>query len=210
MDVLSRSVFVPATTAVVLTILAGASAHAGAAGAGVGQTAPRVGTAAIAHTTSRDVGVMLAHLQQQLVRVTGVTTPRAIDIETLTRALEAARVRPVEPGRIAALSEALAAALGSGTFEEMTLQRLAEDLLAVLNNRALSGDQAALVAVDVGAALQDLGVPEQRASMVLTALQSVCPAAVAAPEATPGTDGSGQAKTPAKRSLLTLSRDSSE
>lgn len=206
--------FVPATTAVVSSVLAltafvsAASAQAAGAGTGVAQSTPRVGTAAIDHTTSRDASVVLTHLQQQLGRVTGVSTPSATDVETLGRALEAARVRPVAPERMKALSEALAAALGSGTFEEVTLQRLSEDLYAVLNNRALSREQAALAAIDVGAALQDLGVQEQRASTVLTALEGVCPAAVVHPTNVDDA-GEGQPKTPTKRSLLILSRDSS-
>jgi hypothetical protein len=210
MFALSRSLFVPATTTVVFTMLAGASSQLAAAAREAGaQTPQHAGTEAIAHTTPRDAGVVLAHLQQQLVRVTGVTTPREADLDTLSRALEAARRRPIKPERMAALSEALAAALGSGTFEEVTLQRLAEDLFAVLNNRALSREQAALVAVDVGAALQDLGVAEPRAALVLTALHGVCPAAVA-PAQTPDTNSATDPRAPAKRSLLTLSRDSSE
>lgn len=210
MSVLSRSLFVPATTTVVFTMLTGAWPHvAAAAGGAVAQTPPHAGTAAIAHTTPRDAGVVLSHLQQQLVRVTGVSTPREADLETLSRALEEARRRPVKPERMTALSEALASALGSGTFEEVTLQRLAEDLFAVLNNRALSAQQAALVAVDVGAALQDLGVAEPRAALVLTALHGVCPAAVA-PAQTPDATSPTDPRTPTKRSLLTLSRDSSE
>jgi hypothetical protein len=208
MSVLSRSLFVPATTTVVFTMLVGTPSPAAACGP-VAQTPPRAGTEAIAHTTPRDAGVVLTHLQQQLVRVTGVTRPLDTDVETLGRALEAARRRPVKPERMAALSEALAGALGSGTFEEVTLQRLAEDLFAVLNNKALSREQAALVAVDVGAALQDLGVVEPRAAMVLNALQGICPAAVA-PAQAPDVNGTTDPRTPSKRSLLTLSRDSSE
>jgi hypothetical protein len=201
MKVRSRSVFVPAVTLVVSSTFAtGAFAQA--------QSTPRTGTAAIARTAPRDVGTMLTHIEQQLVRVTGVSTPSAMDVETLERALQAARVRQVAPEKMKALSEALAMALGSGTFEEVTLQRLSEDLLAVLNNRALTREQASLAALDVSAALQDLGVQEQRVTIVLTALEGVCPAAV--PHPAPVDDaGQAQPKTPAKRSLLVLSRDSS-
>jgi hypothetical protein len=172
------------------------------------QSTPRMGTAAITRTATRDAGVVLTHLQQQLVRVTGVSTPSAMDVETLGRALDAARVRQVTPEHMKALSESLAAALGSGTFEEVTLQRLAEDLFAVLNNRALTRDQASLAALDVGAALLDLGVQEPRIALVQTALEGVCPAAVARPT-TVDDAGQAQPKAPTKRSLLTLSRDSS-
>src|SRR5689334_23106703 len=105
--VLSRFPLVPVSTAVVLSFLT--------AGSAVAQTPPQhLGTEAIAHTAGRDAGIMLSHLQQQLVRVTGVATPRETDVETLGRALDAARTRPVKPQKIAELSEALAAALGTG------------------------------------------------------------------------------------------------
>ena len=129
----------------------------------------------------------------------------------MSRALDAARSRPVPKERITALAEALAAALAQGAFEEVTLQRLAEDLYAALNNKALTADQAALVAVDVASALQDAGAVEPHVTVVLTALQAVCPKAVITEDTVPGKPGSpAQAKTPTKRSLLTLSRDSSE
>jgi hypothetical protein len=117
-------------------------------------------------------------------------------------------VRQVTPEHMKALAQALAMALGSGTFEEVTLQRLSEDLFAVLNNRALTREQASLAAMDVAAALQDLGVQEQRVSVVLTALEGVCSAAVAHPTDVDDA-GPAQPKTPTKRSLLVLSRDSS-
>jgi hypothetical protein len=201
MRVLSRSQFVPATTAVVLTILSVRGA--------IAQTVQteRVGTAAITHTTGRDPGVMLTHLQQQLARLTGVATPRDTDVETLGRALDAARARKIAPERMTALTETLAAALGTGTYDEVTVQRLAEDLFAILNNKALTGEQASLVAIDVNAVMQELGVEEPRVGIVLTALRGVCPAAVA-PQPASEKDSSGQPKTPTKRSLLVLSRDS--
>ena len=201
MKVSSRSVVSFAVTVVVsCAYAAGAAAQA--------QSTPRMGTAAITHTAARDAGVVLTHLQQQLVRVTGVSTPSAMDVETLGRALEAARVRQVTPEHMKALSESLAAALGSGTFEEVTLQRLAEDLFAVLNNRALTREQASLAAIDVGAALQDLGVQEPRITLMQTALEGVCPAAVVRPT-TVDDAGQTQQKAPTKRSLLVLSRESS-
>jgi hypothetical protein len=199
MSSLSRFQFVPATTAVVLTILSARGAFA--------QPAQHVGTEAIAHTTARDAGVVMMHLQQQLVRVTGVATPRDTDVETLGRALEAARTRKVAPERMKELTEALATVLGGGVYEEVTEQRLAEDLFALLNNKALTSEQASLVAIDVGAVLQDLGITEPQAALVLTALRGVCPSAVA-PQPTNETDASGQPKTAPKRSLLILSRDS--
>jgi hypothetical protein len=199
MRALSRSLIVPAAVAVVLRL--------GSSGA-FAQTAAHVGTAAIDHTTPKDVSVLMAHLQQQLVRVTGVATPRDSDVETLFRALEATRVRPVPREKMIALSQSLASALGTGVFEEVTLQRLAEDLLALLNNKALTADQASLAAIDVSAALQDLGIAERRVEIVLNALKGVCPVAVPA-TGTTNTDAAGQPKTPPKRSLLTLSRESS-
>jgi hypothetical protein len=192
----------------------GAAVNSGADAADtVRQSVPRrVGTTAIKHTTSRDAAIVMAHLRQQLVRVTGVPAAQAADIETLSLALEAARTRPIEPERITALAGALAAALAQGTFEETTIERLAEDLYAALNNRALTGQQAALLAVDVASVLQDAGAQEPRAAIVLTALQGVCPGAVLPAEEP--TDASSaatpQAQAATKRALLVLTRGSSE
>ena len=207
MSVASRCVFVPAAVIAVISMAGASSAVAGTQE--VHTATQRVGTAAIAHTTSRDAAMVLTHLQQQLTRVTGVPEPRKRDLETLTLALDAARTRKVEEKRMVALAEALATALGQGTFEEVTIQRLAEDLYAALNNKALTAEQAALVAVDVASTLQDAGALEPHVTLVLNALQGVCPAAVAPPDATTGAPGSPDQKTPAKRSLQTLSRDSS-
>jgi hypothetical protein len=200
--------FVPAAVVASIT-MAGALSAASAAGLPVAQATPqRAGTAAIAHDTSRNAATVLAHVQQQLMRLTGAAEPRPADIETLTRALEAARSRPLPAGRIAALAEALSAALAQGVFEETTIQRLAEDLYAALNNKALTGEQAALVAVDVAASLQEVGALEPRITVVLNALRGVCPDAVLPADEAPGQPGA-HTQTPAKRSLLTLSRDSS-
>jgi hypothetical protein len=210
MSVASRCVFVPAAVVAVFLLAGSVSASAEA-----GQDAPaaprRVGTAAIDHTTKRDDATPMTHLQQQLTRVTGVAEPRPADIETLTRALDAARSRPIARARLIALAEALAGALAQGQFEEVTIQRIAEDLYAALNNKALTTEQAALVAVDVAAALQDAGAVEPHVTIVLNALQGVCPEAVMPAEGLDAKPGApGQSRTPAKRSLLTLSRDSSE
>jgi hypothetical protein len=201
MFVQSRSLFVPATTTVLLTFLATAPQAAAQT-----PTPQHIGTAAITHSASRDAGVEQMHIQQQLVRLTGVSVPRDTDVETLVRALEAARTRPVTPERMTALSQALAGALSAGVFEEVTIQRLAEDLFAVLNNRGLSHQQAMLVAVDVGAVLRELEVPEPQTEVVLTALKGVCPSAVAAPQNGPEGTSTTESKMP-KRSLLILSRD---
>jgi hypothetical protein len=227
----SRFLFMPATV-VALTTMVDAAIQARAASAArvadeamvadAAQTptetagrqrAPQhEGTAAISRTTSRDAAIVLAHLRQQLARVTGVPEKRQADIETLGLALDAARTRKIEPEKIAALADALATALAQGTFEEVTIERLAEDLYAALNNRALTGEQAALVAVDVESVLQDAGAPEPHAAHVLTALQGVCPHAVvpppAAQDAATAATAQGQAAT--KRALLVLSRGSSE
>jgi hypothetical protein len=205
----------PASPMAASTVAQGGGAVSGGtetAGA-VRQNAPRrAGTTPIKRTISRDAAIVLAHLRQQLVRVTGVAEKRPADIETLGLALEAARTRPIKPEGIAALADALATALAQGTFEETTLERLAEDLFAALNNRALTGEQAALLAVDVASVLQDAGAQEPHAAMVLTALQRVCPGAVL-PAAEP-TDASSastpQAQAATKRALLVLSRGSSE
>jgi hypothetical protein len=210
MSVASRCVFVPPAVVAVFLLAGPVSAFAGAAQDG--QAAPkRVGTAAIDHTTKRDDATPMSHLQQQLTRVTGVAEPRPADIETLTRALDAARSRPIPRARLIALADALAGALASGQFEEVTIQRLAEDLYAALNNKALTTEQAALVAVDVAAALQDAGAAEPRVTIVLTALQGVCPQAVMPAEGVDAKPGApGQSRTPPKRALQTLSRDSSD
>jgi hypothetical protein len=203
----SRFLFVPAAM-VALTTMAGAMS----AGT-VPQSAPRrVGTTAIRHTSSRDAAIVLAHLRQQLARVTGVPEAKPADIETLSLALDAARTRPIEPERMTALASALAAALAQGIFEETTIERLAEDLYAALNNRALTGPQAALLAVDVASVLQDAGAQEPHATTVLTALQGVCPGAVLpAPEPTDASSASTpQAQAATKRALLVLTRGSSE
>jgi hypothetical protein len=208
MFVASRCMFVPAAVVASIT-MAGALSAASAAGLSAQATPQRAGTAAIAHTTSRDDATLLTHVQQQLIRLVGVPEARPADIETLVRALEAARARPLPAGRITALAEALSAALAQGTFEETTIQRLAEDLFAALNNKKLTSEQAALLAVDVSAALQEVGALEPRIAVVLTALQGVCPDAVLPTDAgAPGKPGD-HTQTPAKRSLLTLSRDSS-
>ncbi len=167
----------------------------------------RVGTEAIAHTASRDSSVVLVHVQQQLTRVTGMRDPRPADIETLGRALDAARGRRIKQERMDAFSEALAAALATGSFDEVTLQRLAEDVYSALNSGTLTTEQGALLAADFAASLTDLGVQQSHQTLVLNALQGVCPLAVMPAAQTAGPNGT---KTPAKRSLLVLSRDSSE
>jgi hypothetical protein len=207
MFVASRCMFVPAAVVASIT-MAGALSAASAAGLPAQAASQHVGTATIAHTTAHDAATVLGRLQQQLMRVTGVAEPRPSDIELLTRALDAARTRPIASARITALAQALIAALAQGTFEETTIQRLAEDLYAALNNKALTGEQAALVAVDVASALQEVGVVEPHVAVVLTALQGVCPDAVMPAD---GPDKTGvHPQTPPKRALQTLSRDSSD
>lgn len=164
-----------------------------------------IGTAAIAHIKDRDSRVVLLQVQQQLSRVTGIRDPRQADIETLGRVLDAARGRTIKQERMDAFCEALAAALATGSFDEVTLQRLAEDVYSALNNGKLTTEQGGLLAADFAAALTDLGVQQPHQTLVLTALQGVCPLAVMPAQAT----GPNGQKTPAKRSLLILSRDSS-
>jgi hypothetical protein len=223
MFALSRSLLVAGAT-VGLTMTAGAMSQGVAATSheaaqeaarqAAGQTADpapaqatvqHIGTAAIAHIKDRDSRVVLLQVQQQLSRVTGIRDPRQADIDTLGRALDAARGRTIKREQMDAFCEALAVALATGSFDEVTLQRLAEDVYSALNNGTLTTQQGELLAADFAAALTDLGVQQPYQTLVLTALQGVCPLAVMPAQAT----GPNGRKTPAKRSLLILSRDSS-
>jgi hypothetical protein len=196
----SRPLFVLAA-AVPVTLLAGLASIGEAA------TPPR---AAASAASSPGPAIVLAHLQQQLTRVTGVPEVPQHDVEALGRALLAARTRPAQPERVTELASVLATALSHGIVDEVLMQRLAEDLFAALNNRELTKEQAGLLAIDVVSVLQDATVQEQQTALVMAALRRVCPEAIApAQYAEPGTP-QDEAQHRSKRALLVLSRGSSE
>jgi hypothetical protein len=144
-----------------------------------GGSGPALVAASAGNTSKRaaapTAAVLLADVLKSVERMAASAEPSAADVGTLTRALVAGKSRPVTDAAIATLASSVAAAMAQGDFDDETVERLAQNLFAAVNNRVLTGREASLLVLDVSLVLADAGAPRSAIDAVIGHLSAICP-----------------------------------
>jgi hypothetical protein len=119
---------------------------------------------------------LFAGVHEHLARMAGSERPAADDVAALTQALIAGKSRPMTDAHIATVASTVATAIARGAFDEESVERLAQNLFAVVNNGTLTGREASLLVLDVSMLLTDAGTDRAAVDSVIAALSDVCPA----------------------------------
>jgi hypothetical protein len=98
------------------------------------------------------------------------------DARELARLMSVARGRTIAEAAMSALSIRLALAIADGSFDDESLERLAQDLFAAVNSRELTGREASLLVTDVSMLLSDSGAEPGAIDAATAALAAIAPA----------------------------------
>jgi hypothetical protein len=100
------------------------------------------------------------------------------DARELTRLMSVARGRTIAEAAMSTLSIRLALAIAEGSFDDESLERLAQDLFAAVNSRELTVHEASLLVTDVAMLLRDSGAEPGSIDVATAALAAIGPAGV--------------------------------
>lgn len=128
-----------------------------------------------------DHAAALLQIQTVLGRMAVSSELVPADAEELGRALVVVRGRAIEDPALKAFTVRLALAMADGAFDDEGLERLAQDLYAAVNSRALTPREASLLAADVETLLRDAGTASDSIDAASAALAGLGLPGVAAP-----------------------------
>jgi hypothetical protein len=127
------------------------------------------------HSASADPSAILRQLQDTLGRIAASEEPAHEDVTRLTRALASARGRTIADSALATLATALGTAVAQGSFDEESIERLAQNLYATVNSRELTSREGGMVILDVTGLLTEAGAEPPAVDAVIAALRAICP-----------------------------------
>jgi hypothetical protein len=137
---------------------------------GVDAVRKRTPAPAIDHATT------LLQMQAILGRMAVSSELVPDDARELARLMNVARGRPITEAAMSALSIRLALAIAEGSFDDESLERLAQDLFAAVNSRELTGREASMLVTDVSMLLSDSGAEPGAIDAATAALAAIAPA----------------------------------
>lgn len=105
-------------------------------------------------TSPPSPSAILLQLQQTIRRLDVSDDPAAEDIRSLTRLLAIARGRTIRDAALATLATTLGSAVAQGSFDEESVERLAQNLYAAVNGRELTRREGGLVILDISGVLE--------------------------------------------------------
>jgi hypothetical protein len=158
---------------------AGATRLAAAQAAQAPPAAPRVTEPVRKRTLSTtDHAATLLQIEALVNRMAISSELVPSDAQELTRTLVVARGRTIETASLKALATHFALAVTAGSFDDESIERLAQDLFAAVNSRELTSRESGLLVADVSTLLKDAGVDGPAIDAVVTAFGAISPAGV--------------------------------
>jgi hypothetical protein len=104
--------------------------------------------------------------------------------QELARVMTFARGRAIAPAAIGTLTMRLALAIAEGSFDDESIERLAQDLFAAANSPELTAREASLLVTDVAALLRESGASTESIEAAAAALAAIGPGGSDKPEPT--------------------------
>ncbi len=150
------------------------AADAAAQTAAAGQPpATRADAARKRPSPENDPATTLLQLQAIVGRMAGSSELAPDDARELARVMSIARGRTISEKALHAFSIQLALAAAEGAFDDESIERLAQDLFAAANSRALTEREALLLMTDVATLLREAGAASGSIDAVLAAFAPV-------------------------------------
>jgi hypothetical protein len=125
-----------------------------------------------------DPAATLLQMQAIIGRMAVSSELEPADAQDLMERLAQARGRAIAQPALKALATHLALAVAQGSWDDESVERLAQDLFAGVNSRELTSREAALLVVDVSTLLRDAGVEALAIEAVANAFRGISPAGI--------------------------------
>jgi hypothetical protein len=147
-------------------------------------TAGALAPAMPAHAAQKRAAAAVDHaavLEQMQAVIARMAVSRELvpaDAEELALTLTRVRGRTIDGAALRQLTVRLAIAIADGSFDDESIERLAQDLFAAVNSSALSGREATLLVTDVDALLRESGAQRELIESATAALAALGPGGV--------------------------------
>lgn len=128
-----------------------------------------------ARTPAPSATAILLQLQKTIDRLAVSDEAAPEDVTSLARVLTLARGRTIPASALATLAASFASAVAQGSFDEESIERLAQNLYAAVSGRDLTSREGGLVILDISGLLEMAGAERLEVDAVVRALRAICP-----------------------------------